>query len=73
MAVLGGKHSPVVFRQLDIVHKYKVPLLLPWSAATGLVANGYDPNFVFRVSVRDSDAGGFLVDAALNRGFQHPS
>jgi len=72
VAVLGGKHSPVVFSQLDIVHQYKVPLLLPWSAATGLVANGYDPNFVFRVSVRDSDAGGFLVDAALNRGFQHP-
>ena len=72
VAVLGGKHSPVALNQLDIVHAHKIPFLLPWSAATGLVENKYEPNYVFRVSVRDSDAGGFLVDAALGRGFERP-
>ena len=35
-----------------------------------MVKNGYDPNFVFRVSVRDEFAGAFLVDKALKKGYR---
>ncbi|MFH0787073.1 MAG: ABC transporter substrate-binding protein, partial [Pseudomonadota bacterium] len=39
----------------------------PWAAATPIVDNGFRPNYVFRVSVRDEYAGTFLVDQALKK------
>ena len=69
VAVVGGIHTPVVLAELDAIHRHGLPYLAPWAAGTSLVSNGYDPNFVFRVSVRDEHAGGFLVQAARDRGF----
>lgn len=65
VAVMGGLHSPVALSELDIIHRKKIIYLDPWAAATSIVDNGYDPNFVFRVSVRDEYAGSFLVKAAV--------
>jgi branched-chain amino acid transport system substrate-binding protein len=72
VAVLGGLHTPVALEVLPIVHEQGVPFLIPWAAGTLVVENGYAPNFVFRVSVRDSFAGKFLVQAAFARGFRRP-
>jgi len=65
VAVFGGISSPVVLSQLDLIHKKEILFLDPWAAATSIVDNSYDPNFVFRVSVRDEDAAGFLLPKAL--------
>jgi len=70
VAVVGGIHTPVALAELAAIHRHGLPYLGPWAAGTPVVANGYDPNFVFRVSVRDEHAGGFLVEAARNRGFE---
>lgn len=70
VAVMGGLHTPVVMHELKTIHKNRLPFLVPWAAGTPVVANGYDPNFVFRVSVRDEFAGGFLVEYAVERGFK---
>ena len=70
VAIIGGKHTPVIFAELDAIHAHRIPYLIPWAAGTGLVDNGYTPNFVFRVSVRDEYAGRFLVEHALERGYQ---
>lgn len=70
VAILGGKHTPVIFAELDVIHDYGIPYLIPWAAGTQLVDNGQDPNFVFRVSVRDEYAGAFLVEHALKQGYQ---
>ena len=70
VAVLGGLHTPVALQVLPLVHERRIPFLIPWAAGTPVVRNGYDPNFVFRVSVCDADAGPFLVDAALARGYK---
>lgn len=72
VAVLGGIHTPVALAELDAIHRHKIIYLGPWAAGTPIVANEYDPNFVFRVSVRDEHAGGYLIAAARNRGFKRP-
>lgn len=73
VAVLGGLHTPVALEVLPIIHKNGVPFLIPWAAGTSVVENGYNPNFVFRVSVKDSLAGDFLIQAAFNSGFRRPA
>ena len=68
VAVVGGIHTPVAIQQLPEIHRLKLPYLGAWAAGTPVVANGHSPNFVFRVSVRDEYAGGFLVRQAVDRG-----
>jgi len=70
VAILGGKHTPVILAELETIHEYAIPYLVPWAAGTPIIDNGYDPNFVFRVSVRDEYAGSVLVDHALAKNFK---
>lgn len=72
VAVVGGIHTPVSLAQIKNIHRHKIIYLGPWAAGTPIVANGYSPNYVFRVSVRDEHAGGFLIKAARERGFKKP-
>ncbi len=67
LAVVGGIHTPVALKELPVIHEREIIYLGPWAAGTPVVSNGYDPNYVFRVSVRDEYAGGFLVDQACQR------
>lgn len=69
VAVVGGVLTPVALAELEAIHRLGLIYLGPWAAGTAIVDNGRRPNFVFRVSVRDEYAGGFLVNAALDRGF----
>jgi branched-chain amino acid transport system substrate-binding protein len=73
VAVMGGLHTPVALAELPAIHEHQIIYLGPWAAGTSVVDNGYSPNFVFRVSVRDSFAGGYLIDQALKRGFKRPA
>ncbi len=68
LAVVGGLHTPVALRELKTIHDHQMIYLGPWAAGTPIVRNEYSPNYVYRVSVRDEYAGGFLVDRALERG-----
>ena len=70
VAVLGGKQTPVILAELPTIHELGLPYLIPWAAGTILIDNGFDPNYVFRVSVRDELAGGVLVRHGLARGFR---
>jgi len=70
VAVVGGLHTPVAMAELAAIHHHGLIFLIPWAAGTPLVDNGYAPNYVFRVSVRDALAGGFLVEQALGRGYR---
>lgn len=68
VAILGGVHTPVALQELPFIHEYQLIYLSPWAAGTTIVDNGYDPNFVFRVSVRDAEAGKVLIKAAKDAG-----
>lgn len=67
MAVFTGKFSPVVQELLPVVHELKLPLLAPWSAADDIVDNGRKPNFVFRLSLRDTWAMEAMMGEAQKR------
>jgi len=69
VAVLGGVHTPVAMHELPTLHANKMIYLGLWAAGTPVVDNGFEPNYVFRVSVRDQFAGAFLIEKALKRGF----
>jgi branched-chain amino acid transport system substrate-binding protein len=72
VAVIGGIHTPVALAELDLIHEHEIVYLGAWAAGTPVVENGRDPNYVFRVSVRDEFAGGYLLKSALARGFRRP-
>lgn len=70
VAVFGGRFSPVVIEQLPLIHDKQIVFIAPWSAADSIVDNGMNPNYVFRVSLRDSLAMPKLLDHATERGFK---
>jgi len=70
VAILGGVHTPVALHELPIIHQHKMLYLDPWAAGTAIVENGYQPNFVFRVSVRDEHAATVLAKRAKHKGYQ---
>ena len=65
VAVFAGISSPVALSEIDLIHQKKLIMLDPWAAATDIVDNKHNPNFVFRVSVRDEYAAPFLLSEAL--------
>lgn len=69
LAVIGGVHTPVVLAEIDAIHKNNILMLVPWAAGTAIIDNGYTPNNVFRVSVRDSEAAIVLIEHAKKSGF----
>lgn len=64
LAVMGGVHTPVAIAELPFIHEQNLLFLIPWAAGTPLIDNGYTPNNVFRVSVRDEQAGQVLISHA---------
>ena len=72
IAILSGVHTPVALAELELIHKKKIIYLSPWAAGTQLVDNNYQPNYVFRVSVRDEFASTFLLREAKKIGYTAP-
>jgi branched-chain amino acid transport system substrate-binding protein len=73
LAVMGGMHTPVLLNELSAIHEKNVISLVPWAAGTPIVDNGYEPNNVFRLSVRDEHAGPFLVKKLTEAGYDNPA
>ncbi len=68
VAVLGGRFSPVVIEELPVLKESRLPFIAVWSAADMIVDNDTRPNYVFRVSLRDSLAMPFMMASAQQRG-----
>jgi len=62
VAVYCGRFSPTVLESLPLIHELGLPLLDPWAAADAIVDNGRSPNYVFRLSLRDSWAAPAMLD-----------
>lgn len=69
LAIIGGVHTPVLLAEIETIHKHDVLMLVPWAAGTPIIDNGYSPNNVFRISVRDSEAAPVLFEHAINQGY----
>jgi branched-chain amino acid transport system substrate-binding protein len=67
VAVFGGRFSPVVIEELPVIRATRTLFMAPWSAADEIVDNGMRPNYVFRLSLRDSWAIDKLMASAKQR------
>lgn len=70
VAVFCGRFSPAVLETLPLIHELALPLLDPWASADGIVDNGYKPNYVFRLSLRDGWAMPVMLKHAQQKGAQ---
>lgn len=62
VAILGGKHSAVINEEIPLIQKRKIPYLVSYAAAEKLTRNGYEDNYLFRVSVNDSFSTKYLAE-----------
>jgi branched-chain amino acid transport system substrate-binding protein len=68
VAVFGGRFSPVIIEELPTLKATKTLFMAPWSSADAIVDNGMQPNYVYRLSLRDSLAMPKLLETASERG-----
>ncbi len=68
VAVMGGRYSPVVIELLPEINRLKIPYLDPWAAADEITDNNFSPNYVFRLSLRDTYALNIMMRHALKLG-----
>jgi branched-chain amino acid transport system substrate-binding protein len=68
VAMFGGRFSPVVIEELPTLRATRILFMAPWSSADAIVDNGMRPNYVYRLSLRDSLAMPRLLQAARRRG-----
>ncbi|MBF0344374.1 MAG: DctP family TRAP transporter solute-binding subunit [Nitrospirae bacterium] len=65
VAIMGGLHSSVILSDLEKIHRDKIIYLIPWAAADKIVKNPYNPNYVFRISINDTEAAPFIIRQAM--------
>lgn len=70
VAAFCGRFSPTVLETLPLIHQLGLPLLDPWAAADGIVDNGFSPNYVFRLSMKDSWAANAMLAWLDQRGIK---
>ena len=70
VAVYCGRFSPTVLEALPVIQQMSLPLMDPWAAADAIVDNGHAPNFVFRLSLKDSWAAPVMLDHLAGKGAQ---
>lgn len=68
VAVVTGKFSPVILAEVAIFHEKKMIMLDAWGAADAIVDNDRDPNFCFRLSLKDSWAIKTMMEHAIKKG-----
>ena len=68
VAVFGGRFSPVLIEELPTLTAANLPFIAVWSSADAIIDNGSAPNYMFRVSLRDSLAMPHMLRSAEQRG-----
>jgi len=67
VAVFGGRFSPVIIEELPALRATRLLFMAPWSSADAIIDNDMRPNYVYRLSLRDSLAMPKLLAAAKKR------
>lgn len=70
VAVFGGRFSPVIIEELPTLKATRTLFMAPWSSADMIIDNGMRPNYVYRLSLRDSLAMPKLLRTASRRGLR---
>lgn len=68
VAVLTGKFSPAVLDASKIAQELGMNLMAAWSAADGIIDNGFKNSYIFRLSMRDAWALEAMLKHAQRKG-----
>jgi branched-chain amino acid transport system substrate-binding protein len=72
LIVFSGLHSPPLLANKAFINDNKILLLDPWAAAAPITRSASMENWIFRLSVDDSNAGQFISQKALEQGYSKP-
>jgi len=72
LLVFSGLHSPPLLANKTFINENKILLLDPWAAAGPITRSASNENWIFRLSIDDSNAGRFISNKALEQGFSKP-
>ncbi|WP_057831857.1 ABC transporter substrate-binding protein [Colwellia sp. TT2012] len=72
LMVFSGLHSPPLLANKDFINENKILLLDPWAAAGPITRSSSAQNWIFRLSIDDSNAGSFISKKAIEQGFRKP-
>ncbi len=70
LLVFSGLHSPPLLSNKTFINNEKILLLDPWAAAGPITRAKSNENWIFRLSIDDSNAGTFIVNRSINEGFK---
>jgi len=62
IAIMGGVHSAVIMAERPLIHRLKMPYLVPWATATEITKADGQHQFLFRVSINDAIGAKKLAD-----------
>lgn len=65
IAVFGGLHSPPLISNNDFINNKRILTLVPWAAGAPVTRSKVKENWIYRLSVDDQQAGGYLANAAI--------
>ncbi len=72
LLVFSGLHSPPLLAHKNFINNNHILLLNPWAAAGPITRTTDKNNWIFRLSIDDSNAGYFISNHALSEGFNKP-
>jgi len=71
LAIFSGLHSPPLLSNKAFINNQGILLLDPWAAAGPITRSNQKDNWVFRLSIDDSNAGTYIVKRATEEGFKN--
>lgn len=73
LAIYSGIHSPPLIKNRSFINEQKALTLVPWAAGGPITRHPSTENWIFRLSVDDTQAGPFIIDFALKeKGCENP-
>ncbi|MBL4898932.1 MAG: ABC transporter substrate-binding protein, partial [Colwellia sp.] len=72
LIVFSGLHSLPLLANKKFINNNKILMLDPWAAAGPITRSNGQENWIFRLSIDDSNAGTFITKQALKEGFKKP-
>jgi branched-chain amino acid transport system substrate-binding protein len=72
LLIFSGLHSPPLLAHKKYINNNHILVLNAWAAAGPITRAADKNNWIFRLSVDDSNAGSFISKHALKEGFKKP-
>ena len=72
LLVFSGLHSPPLLAHKNFINENQILVLNAWAAAGPITRAADKNNWIFRLSIDDSNAGTFISQHALKAGFNRP-